>query len=739
MSDEESFDPVDRAGERAQIGLGRGDFARQLAAALVDQGSGLSRGVVIGLTGPWGSGKSTVVGAVASSLEQQSAVVVRFNPWLISGRDDLIAAFFTELAAALSEAKEADLSREFAEKARRAIELVARYGRALIKRGAEQGMNIILPGSGQVAGDIADAILSAGGDAARPLDKTLQARRDELREALASLGKPVVVVIDELDRVEDAEVRTAAQLVKAVADFPAISYLLAYDRDRVLEALGGLEGKERGASYLEKIVQYEVSIPVAFAEELKELAFAGLAELFGRRTVALPPGWEESPLLDELMTLAFERGLLETPRDVKRWIGQYDVLEPMVRDEVHWADVLAFAMLESKHPEVATVLRSIPGGDVGGWIAPHPQGNDPEQACEQLFQRNGWTYSSESPLVLLFQWLFPALRGGSEARWSEAERHHPDRLYRWRANLTLARRGRPPGIAAREQAEDFLEANLEEAWVSVSHPLRSSDYGIAASRFYDVWKSASFDRDRDAACWRGAIALLAAVDKRPLSAVELVYDIIEGHAGGLLDVLLSRFSNEFLSAEVITASLAEQPHLAGSASADFAARAARRLRDLYRIDDTADLQYGELETLIAGLEEHARAVYGSGAIQGAGTTYHLGAERHLESSYPDWMLLDSQSLDVSGVFRSNANNHAFTARMARVLFNRFNRSEAPLLRSGDGSLAFANFGQQWMLDLFRDRDLIAEGLDECDRPLFLESVGIATARYEKAVRKLNKQ
>jgi predicted KAP-like P-loop ATPase len=71
----------------------------------------------------------------------------------------------------------------------------------------------------------------------------------------------VVVLIDELDRVEDEEVRAVARLVKAVGDIRGISHLVAYDPKRVVDALGRGVGEERsrsGEAYLEKLVQLVV-------------------------------------------------------------------------------------------------------------------------------------------------------------------------------------------------------------------------------------------------------------------------------------------------------------------------------------------------------------------------------------------------------------------------------------------------------------------------------------------------
>jgi predicted KAP-like P-loop ATPase len=88
---------------------------------------------------------------------------------------------------------------------------------------------------------------------------------------LGAIDVPIVVLVDEVDRVEDDEIRSIAQLVRSVADFPGISYVLAYDPKRVIQALGGAEKDDtlrdergRGRAYLEKIVQLQIPLPVTF-------------------------------------------------------------------------------------------------------------------------------------------------------------------------------------------------------------------------------------------------------------------------------------------------------------------------------------------------------------------------------------------------------------------------------------------------------------------------------------------
>jgi energy-coupling factor transporter ATP-binding protein EcfA2 len=74
-----------------------------LAALLADEVQSLnaSQGAVVGVLGDWGSGKTSLLNMLVEQLKDSSIPVVEFNPWLFSGTEQLVTAFFEELAAQL--------------------------------------------------------------------------------------------------------------------------------------------------------------------------------------------------------------------------------------------------------------------------------------------------------------------------------------------------------------------------------------------------------------------------------------------------------------------------------------------------------------------------------------------------------------------------------------------------------------------------------------------------------------
>jgi predicted KAP-like P-loop ATPase len=98
----------------------------------------------------------------------------------------------------------------------------------------------------------------------------VEQQRQAIEAALSKLTDPIVVVIDDIDRLTAREIRDMLGLVRLTAHFPKIIYLLAFDRAKVERALDQ-DGLEGGRNYLDKIVELSFDLPATSPHALGNL------------------------------------------------------------------------------------------------------------------------------------------------------------------------------------------------------------------------------------------------------------------------------------------------------------------------------------------------------------------------------------------------------------------------------------------------------------------------------------
>ncbi len=464
--------------------LDRGPFIQRLCQALIDSKTQKATGVVVGVTGPWGSGKSSILNLAYEHLVKQDepAVVVRFNPWLVSGRNELIGQFFAEFIGALNK------DEVLKNKAKELIKNLTPYAAALTPIA-----NLLLPFLGTITSNLIKAAKK---------DKGLSSRRNKLFKTLEKIDFPIVVFIDELDRVEDKEIKAVAQLISSIGNFPNVSYLLAFDVERVAEALGDKD-KGKGQAYLEKIVQFQIPLPITFDDELRRLFEAEIGKLS-----ILPQDWQSSPDFNTLIGLLIP-ALIKTPRDVKRLVSVFNIWARMVENEVDLFDVLGLAALQVKAPDVVDKIRAdldsfIKGVRGGG-------GHDLEKPSKERISGllgekikehlNEAEYEAVSKVLVH---LLPCLDDVST-------QYKVNNRIRYRTPLlTALRLGLIPGDIPTKTIKEFLLLNSKDITKRLKHQLKKGNFKSFYDKLSVVYLSSS--NINHMKFWKGVSAFLKKPD-----------------------------------------------------------------------------------------------------------------------------------------------------------------------------------------------------------------------------------
>jgi predicted KAP-like P-loop ATPase len=277
--------------------LKRDEFAKSLAIDV--QLAPRASGFVIGLSGPWGSGKTSILKLAAYELRDDVSAVVTFNPWLFAGAEQLVTHFFAELAGQLERS-----GRD---------QRIQRIAAGLSKYGRLVSPLRYAPLVGGIAGLASDAAKSFG-DSLHSADLSAEIQAEAIRADLLNLDKPILVLVDDLDRLRPEEIVDVVRLIRLVGDFPNLVYIVAFDQKVVESALGN--GGSEGKAYLEKIIHVSHAVPAARHEDLTRLLADALAEAV--------PDPDALRFDDQRFSSLFwddVRPFFQTVRDVRRFMN----------------------------------------------------------------------------------------------------------------------------------------------------------------------------------------------------------------------------------------------------------------------------------------------------------------------------------------------------------------------------------------------------------------------------------
>ncbi|PHI04250.1 KAP family P-loop NTPase fold protein [Fusobacterium polymorphum] len=307
--------------------LGRAKVASYLAKEIEHYKNKDS--LTIGIVGKWGSGKTSFINMVLENFkENDKYIVIKFNPWNISSRKQLISDFFLQLSNNIKKENKSD-------------KIIGTIGKSLGTLSKFfKPLGLIPPFSllGTI-GDITEKVSEFINEYLEAEKEDLETLKDNINQELEDLDKKLLIVIDDIDRLCDEEIREIFQLVKSIANFKNTIYLLSYDREIAIEALNKTQ-QGKGEEYLEKIVQVPLVLPYISKSNLDKI-------FINRLNISINIPDEEYD--NEYFSEIYYNGLaenFENLRDIERYMNVFSLGINLAREELNINDYIAITLIK---------------------------------------------------------------------------------------------------------------------------------------------------------------------------------------------------------------------------------------------------------------------------------------------------------------------------------------------------------------------------------------------------------
>lgn len=354
--------------------LGHASFAKYLADSICKMT--FPEGFIIGIYGPWNSGKSTLLNFLVHYLQQkpddEQPIIVPFNPWLFSGHQNIARRFFEQLQNVLSK-----------------------------ETSVPTGIKKTLA---DLAGVISEIPLpyAQTGKALKTLldDKEKEASqfKEEVEKTLAKQNRRIVVTVDDIDRLPGEDVKQLFRIFKAIPNFSNVVYVLAFNKQAVLKTITDAEELSTEL-YLQQIIQAEFELPTPSKTLLRKLFYKKLNNIFAET----PKDKFNHTRWSNVYFQGIDHFITNIP-NIVRFANALTVTYPAVKDEVNPIDFIAIECLRIFCPSIYKIIHQNPYTFAGA--------NNSTEELKNLL--NTWIAQlppkDKQPVQNILIYLFPKLK-----------------------------------------------------------------------------------------------------------------------------------------------------------------------------------------------------------------------------------------------------------------------------------------------------------------------------------------
>lgn len=294
-----------------------------------EKGKNRNHSFVIHIGENYGQGKSSFLLMLKkyASYNPTKVIYIEFLPWLCDNEESIIREFFNTFIASVS------------------------FRLPSIQHSVRKYMSLLL-----------DAI-SVKGFHGLYFDlkffkhhDTIKDVHDEIRKELLNIDRPIVVTIDDVDRLQSSELMMVFKLIRDVADFPNVYYIIAADNN-YLQSMLKSRNVMNPSEYLKKFFNFEFQMPAN-----EKIA---LDVLLDNINTLLNKMFNDSDAiqdcLDRIRKLEIAQYIFANMREVYRFLNvlnmQFDLIKSNKSMNFDYYDLFCLTVLKFRCPEFYILLR----------------------------------------------------------------------------------------------------------------------------------------------------------------------------------------------------------------------------------------------------------------------------------------------------------------------------------------------------------------------------------------------
>lgn len=264
----------------------------------------------IGLTAPWGTGKTSFLNLLELQLDKKKFIIIKFNPRYSINADKIQEDFFNTLYSELQK-YDSRFSSSFKDYLK-AIDVINE-----------------------------NKILSFLFNIHRIWNK--ESEKDKINMAIKRLPKRIIVIIEDFDRLLVNEIIEVFKLIDGNASFTNLIFITAYDKILINKILQKKYSKGE-TCYSEKFFNLEIQIPLRPYTQIYNYLITTLTE---KLHTTLEQQKEYEATLSHIFDLI--KQYLTTLRDVKRFLNLFLNQYKQVEGEVEFYDYFLLYLIKYKY------------------------------------------------------------------------------------------------------------------------------------------------------------------------------------------------------------------------------------------------------------------------------------------------------------------------------------------------------------------------------------------------------